>query len=140
MNDKTEIIGLCVLGIAFLYIGWNLGVYYNDEIPMVPQPFTPAYDVTSSVACGSNSMGASVHCGDKLLLTRVKPDQNLTVGKIYIFKQNASLSDTTIHRLVHCFDDNCSTALFMGDANKYADAVVKRENVLYEVRGVYYGN
>jgi len=93
-----------------------------------------AYDRVSKVSCKSNSMGLTMNCGDAVYETKVKDNDKLIPGDIYIYKK---LNYTVVHRLVYCLDENCSKAVFKGDNNEKGE-LINRSQVIFKVEKVEY--
>lgn len=86
-----------------------------------------------NIGCGSDSMGVLLNCGDKVLavpLTGVPLE-----GNIYIYRKNST--NTIIHRLVYCLDDNCTESIFKGDNNLRGEKV-HRDNITHLVKEIHY--
>ena len=116
-------IGLAYLGFVGLLGGSPQGVVALSE-----------YDAVSTVLCGSKSMGLVVGCNDRVLLREIPVGSNLTEGRIYTYDGSG---ESVIHRYLGCQDAACHLLIFHGDANPVAE-IVHRDNVTYEVVGVYY--
>lgn len=120
-----------VLGIFGLVgLAWSS---YHGHVPLEVLTLSK-YDAVTSVACGSDSMGLSFRCGDQLLLREVDRGTNLTPGNVYTYN-DGNLS--VLHRYLGCVDTACTILFFRGDNNKIGEKV-NRENVTYELVGVYY--
>lgn len=92
------------------------------------------YDAVSRVECGSKSMGLVVGCGDRVLLREIPLDSQLIEGHIYTYD---AVNQSVIHRYLGCKDKECQQLIFHGDNNRVAE-IISRDNVTYEVIGVYY--
>lgn len=94
------------------------------------------YDVRSTLTC-SGSMLPMLDCGDLLYGRYVSDDEYLKTGGVYVYNGTPTLmSERVVHRLIGCANDDCSLLVFKGDHNEYADPVVDRSDLLWEVEYV----
>ena len=92
---------------------------------------------TARTKCNSNSMGLMMDCNDKLYIQKVKPNEQLKIGQVYIYphwKDNISV----IHRLVACQNENCTKLIFKGDQNSRADPVINRSQITHILKKIEY--
>lgn len=129
MNNIFKIIHCFVLLLCFSSFYFLL---IDDEEDIVKD-----VDTIVPVSCNSDSMGLVIGCKDRLLTQTIEVGDNLRNGSIYIFKSPYQEGELATHRLV---DFNETHALFKGDNNAIADPWIKREDILYKVLGVRYGD
>ena len=110
-----------------------MGTPQHPIIVSIPptQGLTINYDTTNTVGCGSDSMGLTLQCNDKLYLHTLSPQEALTPGSIYIYN-NSKHNNTVVHRLILCLDTDCNATIFKGDNNKIGEQV-HRKDILYKV-------
>jgi hypothetical protein len=107
-------------------------LFHNVPIDRVSWDYVDGY---SEIACGSNSMGLTLRCGDRAYTEGVGPNDKLWLGRIYIYHHTNK--SNTVHRLVYCIDSDCNQSVFKGDNNLVGE-LVNRSQIISEVLSVEY--
>lgn len=90
------------------------------------------------VGCGSDSMGLTLRCGDKVSGTKVGENDTVELGRIYVYTsyilndKKESVRQDVIHRLVACGDSYCRDLIMKGDNNAVAEHI-DRSQLNYKV-------
>jgi hypothetical protein len=91
----------------------------------------------------TGSMMPTIQCGDSVNEYEFNQSDKLEIGKIYVYDSSGSKwadgfsqypngTQNIMHRLIGCFNENCSLLIFKGDANILSE-IVTRESIKYKV-------
>jgi hypothetical protein len=136
MNTKSGIIMIVAFSLIGTILGFTFAMGLKGSVELnLDTAELSKIDYVHKVACGSDSMGLTLNCGDKVYSRILENEEKLEIGSIYIYR---SSNHTIIHRLVKCLDEECSMTIFKGDNNRVAE-IVNRSEILYKVIKIEYG-
>ena len=112
-------------------------IYFVDDMDTLQKIDSEEVYIKFKISCESDSMGLIMNCKDTIYSKLVTEKTKLREGRIYTYRVNENKS--RIHRLLKCLDKKCTKLLFKGDANRFVDKIVNRNQIEKEVYQIKYG-
>jgi hypothetical protein len=117
---------------AFIIIGLFSMILTISGIAVIEAVSPTEREYSSTVKCGSDSMGLIFGCDNKVTGEYVNEGDGLVLGDIYVYQDD---TEPVIHRLVYINNDG---SLIMKGDNNYIAEKIDREQIISHVTRIEY--